>query len=212
MIYRRFIKRAIDFLFALMGLIILSPVFLILILITKLDSKGPVFFVQTRMGRNRRPFRIYKFRTMKVNAPNVPTHQLEDPALVTRFGRFMRKSSLDEIPQIVNILLGQMSMIGPRPVIEEENDGVSNLIEDREKVGANSVRPGLTGLAQINGRDELSILDKAKMDGEYVKRLSFSLDCRIFFKTIAKVIKREGIHDGKRREENASAVSDQPMK
>ena len=175
--------------------------FLILILITKLDSKGPVFFVQTRMGRNRRPFRIYKFRTMKVNAPNVPTHQLEDPALVTRFGRFMRKSSLDEIPQIVNILLGQMSMIGPRPVIEEENDGVSNLIEEREKVGANSVRPGLTGLAQINGRDELPIEVKAKLDGEYVEKMSFLFDMKCFFGTIVKVIRREGVVEGRQEQE-----------
>lgn len=170
------------------------PLFLIFAVWIKLDSPGPVLFRQTRIGLNKKQFAILKFRTMRIDTPkDMPTHLLADPAQwIVRSGRFLRKTSLDELPQIINILLGDMSIIGPRPALWNQYD----LIVERDKYGANDVRPGLTGWAQINGRDELEISIKAKFDGEYVQRLSFRFDCKCFFGTIASVLKRDGIVEG----------------
>lgn len=188
------IKRLIDFTLALIGLILLSPIFIILIIAIKIDSKGPVFFKQKRVGVNKTHFNILKFRTMRIDTPkDTPTHLLEDPEkYITRVGKFLRKTSLDELPQIINILKGEMSIIGPRPALWNQYD----LIEERDKYGANDVYPGLTGWAQINGRDELPIEVKAKLDGEYVKRMSFLFDVEIFFKTIFSVLRSEGVVEG----------------
>ena len=188
------VKRTLDFLFALIGLIILSPLFIVLILAIKLDSKGPVFFKQKRVGIHKTHFNILKFRTMKIDTPrDTPTHLLENPGqYITRVGQFLRKTSLDELPQIFNILVGQMSIIGPRPALWNQYD----LIAERDKYGANDVPPGLTGWAQINGRDELPIEVKAKLDGEYVKNMSLWLDIKCFFLTIVSVLKSDGVVEG----------------
>jgi O-antigen biosynthesis protein WbqP len=193
--YRNNLKRPLDVILALGGLIVFSPLFLLIALIIKLESKGPVFFRQTRIGKNRTTFKIYKFRTMVTETPkDMPTHLLNDPSrYITRFGAFLRRSSLDEIPQCLNILLGDMSVIGPRPALWNQDD----LIEARERVGANAIRPGLTGWAQINGRDELPIDRKAALDGEYVTKMSFAFDVRIFFATFIKTLRAEGIREGK---------------
>lgn len=188
------IKRFLDIFLSSMGLILLSPLFLTLILAIKLDSKGPVFFRQKRIGIRKSYFNILKFRTMKIDTPkDTPTHLLEKPEqYITRVGRFLRKTSLDELPQIWNILVGEMSVIGPRPALWNQYD----LIEERDKYGANDIPPGLTGWAQINGRDELPIEMKAKLDGEYVERISLWMDIRCFFGTIISVLKSEGIVEG----------------
>ena len=188
------VKRTLDFLFALIGLIILSPLFIVLILAIKLDSKGPVLFKQKRVGIHKTHFNILKFRTMKIDTPrDTPTHLLENPGqYITRVGQFLRKTSLDELPQIFNILVGQMSIIGPRPALWNQYD----LIAEREKYGANDVPPGLTGWAQINGRDELPIEIKAKLDGEYVKNLGLRMDIKCFFGTIKSVVKSDGVVEG----------------
>lgn len=191
--YKRFLKRKIDFLLSLMGLIVLSPVFLVIAVLIKIDDPGPVFFKQKRVGIHKSHFNLYKFRSMKISTPDVPTHLLKNPEqYISRVGSFLRKSSLDELPQMLNILLGQMSIIGPRPALWNQYD----LIEERDKYGANDVLPGLTGWAQINGRDELEIQVKAKLDGEYVEKLSFWFDLKCFFGTIKAVIKKEGIVEG----------------
>ena len=192
--YKKLFKRAIDAVLSLVGLIVLSPIFLILIVAIKIDDPGSVFFAQKRVGDGKRHFMLYKFRTMKMSTPHdTPTHLLENPEqYITRVGRFLRKSSLDELPQIWNILRGDMSIIGPRPALWNQFD----LIEEREKYGANDVRPGLTGWAQINGRDELEIPVKAKLDGEYVERMSFGFDCRCFFGTITSVLRSDGVVEG----------------
>ncbi|MBZ4663243.1 MAG: sugar transferase [Caloramator sp.] len=192
--YRKYIKRFIDFLLSLIGLIVLSPIFLILMIAIKLDSKGPVFFKQKRVGINKTHFEILKFRTMRIDTPkDTPTHLLENPEKwITRVGKFLRKTSLDELPQIINILKGDMSIIGPRPALWNQYD----LIAERDKYGANDVFPGLTGWAQINGRDELPIQIKAKFDGEYVQKMSFLFDTKIFFKTIFSVLRSEGVVEG----------------
>lgn len=192
--YKRFFKRAIDTALSLLGLLVLSPVFLILIVAIKIDDPGTVFFAQKRVGDHKKHFMLYKFRTMKMSTPHdTPTHLLENPEqYITRVGRFLRKSSLDELPQIWNILRGDMSIIGPRPALWNQFD----LIEERDKYGANDVRPGLTGWAQINGRDELEIPVKAKLDGEYIERLSFGFDCRCFFGTITSVLRSDGVVEG----------------
>ncbi|WP_027308877.1 sugar transferase [Caloramator sp. ALD01] len=192
--YRKYIKRFIDFLLSLIGLIVLSPIFLILMIAIKLDSKGPVFFKQKRVGINKTHFEILKFRTMRIDTPkDTPTHLLENPEKwITRVGKFLRKTSLDELPQIINILKGDMSIIGPRPALWNQYD----LIAERDKYGANDVFPGLTGWAQINGRDELPIEIKAKFDGEYVQKMSFLFDTKIFFKTIFSVLRSEGVVEG----------------
>ncbi|AEF17828.1 sugar transferase [Thermoanaerobacterium xylanolyticum LX-11] len=188
------IKRLIDIILSLLGLIILSPIFLILIIAIKIDSKGPVLFKQKRVGIHKSYFNILKFRTMRVDTPkDIPTHMLENPdQWITNVGKFLRKTSLDELPQMINILKGEMSIIGPRPALWNQYD----LIEERDKYGANDIRPGLTGWAQINGRDELPIEIKAQLDGEYVEKLSFWMDVKCFFKTIINVIKSDGVVEG----------------
>lgn len=192
--YKRFIKRLIDLVLSFFGIIVLAlPMFIIAIAI-KLDSKGPVFFKQNRIGLHKKHFNILKFRTMRTDTPHdAPTHQLEDPKKwITKVGGFLRKTSLDELPQIFNIFVGQMSIIGPRPALWNQFD----LIEERDKYGANDVPPGLTGWAQINGRDELEIPVKAKLDGEYVEKQSFVFDCKCFLGTITSVLKSDGVVEG----------------
>lgn len=188
------IKRSIDLIFSLMGLIILSPVFLVLILLIKIDSRGPILFKQKRVCINKGYFNILKFRTMSIETPkDTPTHLLENPEqYITRLGKFLRRTSLDELPQIINIISGKMSIIGPRPCLWNQYD----LIKERDKYGANDIRPGLTGWAQINGRDELAIDVKARLDGEYVKRMSFGMDVKCFFGTISSVLKHDGVVEG----------------
>ncbi|WP_099190591.1 sugar transferase [Tepidibacter mesophilus] len=190
----QYVKRIIDLILSLIGLIVLSPAFLVLIILIKLDSKGPVLFKQKRVGIHKMHFNILKFRTMKIDTPkDMPTHLLENPEqYITKMGKFMRKTSLDELPQIINILKGDMSIIGPRPALWNQYD----LIAEREKYGANDVPAGLTGWAQINGRDELPIEVKAKLDGEYVKRIGFGMDIKCFFGTIVSVLKSDGVVEG----------------
>lgn len=197
-IYRYF-KRVIGFVISLIGFIVLVPVFLILIVCIKLDSKGPILFKQRRIGLHKKEFNILKFRTMKIDTPkDTPTHLLENPDMyITRVGKFLRKTSLDELPQIINIIKGDMCIVGPRPALWNQYD----LIEERDKYGANDIVPGLTGWAQINGRDELPIDVKAKLDGEYVKRCSFGFDVKCFFLTFVKVLKRDGVVEGKTEEQ-----------
>ena len=192
--YVKCFKRLIDLALSALGLIVLSPLFLILAIAIKLDDPGPVFFRQKRVGIHKTYFDILKFRTMKMETPHdMPTHLLENPdQYITRVGRFLRKTSLDELPQIAQIFTGRMSIIGPRPALWNQYD----LIAQRDKYGANDVRPGLSGWAQINGRDELPIEVKARYDGEYVERMSFLFDCKCFFGTIGKVLKHEGVVEG----------------
>ncbi|ETI69186.1 sugar transferase [Neobacillus vireti] len=194
MIYQRNIKRILDFVLALIGIVVLSLVFLLLIICIKLDSKGPVLFKQRRIGKGKSEFYILKFRTMKIDTPkDTPTHLLKDPdSYITRVGKFMRKTSLDELPQIINILKGEMSIIGPRPCLWNQYD----LIAERDKYGANDIYPGLTGWAQINGRDELPIDIKARLDGEYVEKMCFLMDVKCFFGTIVSVVKSDGVVEG----------------
>ena len=189
------IKRFLDFLISLIGIVILSPLFLVIILLIKLDSRGPVLFKQRRIGINKKEFNILKFRTMRIDTPkDMPTHLLDNPdAYITRVGGFLRKTSLDELPQIINIIKGEMSIIGPRPALWNQFD----LIEERDKYGANDVVPGLTGWAQINGRDELPIEVKAMYDGEYVEKMDLLFDTKCFFLTIFKVLKKDGVVEGK---------------
>ena len=190
----KFIKRILAIILSLSGMIVLSPLFLVLIIAIKLDSKGPVLFKQKRIGLHKKHFFILKFRTMRIDTPkDTPTHLLENPEQwITKVGKFMRKTSLDELPQIWNIFVGDMSIIGPRPALWNQYD----LIEERDRYGANDVLPGLTGWAQINGRDELPIKQKAELDGYYVKNVSFALDCRCFFGTILSVLKSDGVVEG----------------
>ncbi len=190
----RYVKRGIDFCLSFVGLVILSPLFLLLILAVKIDSRGPVFFCQKRVGIHKSYFNILKFRTMRIDTPkDTPTHLLENPEqYITGVGKFLRKTSLDELPQIVNILKGDMSVVGPRPALWNQYD----LIEERDKYGANDVRPGLTGWAQINGRDELEIPVKAKFDGEYVEKMGFFMDARCFFGTFLSVLRADGVVEG----------------
>lgn len=187
-------KRKIDFMLSLIGLIVLAPLFIGIMIAIKLESKGPVFFKQKRVGLHQSHFNILKFRTMRIDAPkDTPTHLLGDPEqYITKVGKFLRKTSLDELPQIINILKGEMAVIGPRPALWNQYD----LIEEREKYGANDVLPGLTGWAQINGRDELSIPVKAKLDGDYVKQMGMSVDAHCLIATIFSVLKRDGIVEG----------------
>lgn len=192
--YRKFGKRALDIILSGCGIVILSPVYLLVTLAILVDDPGPVFFRQKRVGIHKSYFRILKFRTMRMCTPHdVPTHLLENPQqYITRVGGILRKTSLDELPQIFQIFTGKMSVIGPRPALWNQED----LIAQRDKYGANDVRPGLTGWAQINGRDELPIDVKARLDGEYVQKLSFSFDCKCFFGTIASVLKHDGVVEG----------------
>ncbi|WP_195854021.1 sugar transferase [Aerococcus tenax] len=188
------VKRLIDFILALMALIILSPLFLLIALWIKLDSKGPVFFKQKRIGKNRDFFYIYKFRSMLSETPaDMPTHLLKDPAaFITKSGAFLRKTSLDELPQLINILKGKMAIIGPRPALWNQDD----LADERDKYGANDILPGLSGWAQINGRDELPIDVKARLDGQYVENMGPAMDIKCFFGTIVSVIRHEGVVEG----------------
>lgn len=188
------LKRLIDIILSLIGLVVLSPIFLILVIAIKLDSEGPIFFKQKRVGIHKSHFYILKFRTMRIDTPkDMPTHLLENPdQWITRVGRFLRKTSLDELPQIINILKGEMSIVGPRPALWNQYD----LIEERDKYGANDVPVGLTGWAQINGRDELEIEVKARLDGEYVKRRSLWFDFICFIGTFTAVLRRKGVIEG----------------
>jgi O-antigen biosynthesis protein WbqP len=188
------IKRFIDIILSSIGLIVLSPVYLVLIIAIKVDSRGPVLFTQNRVGINKTHFKILKFRTMSIDTPkDTPTHLLKKPdQYITKVGKFLRKTSLDELPQIWNIFVGHMSIIGPRPALWNQYD----LIAERDKYRANNVSPGLTGWAQINGRDELPIEEKAKLDGEYIERISFWMDVKCFFLTLVSVLKSEGVVEG----------------
>ena len=192
--YQKFGKRLLDIVLSGCGIIVLAPVYLILAAAIKIDDPGPVFFRQKRVGIHKTHFQILKFRTMKMETPkDTPTHLLENPEqYITRVGGILRKLSLDELPQIFQIFTGDMSVIGPRPALWNQFD----LIAERDKYGANDVRPGLTGWAQINGRDELPIDVKARLDGEYVENLSFLFDCKCFFGTIVSVLKSDGVVEG----------------
>lgn len=188
------IKRVIDFSVSLIGLIFLSPIFLLIAICIKFDSPGPILFKQKRFGIHKKYFNILKFRTMRIDTPkDTPTHLLENPEQwITRVGKFLRKTSLDELPQILNIIRGDMAIVGPRPALWNQYD----LIKERDKYGANDVPVGLTGWAQINGRDELEIDVKAKLDGEYAKKIGFLMDIRCFFVTVISVLRTEGVVEG----------------
>lgn len=192
--YRRYFKRLLAVVLSLCGMICLSWLFLLLAIAIKLDSPGPVFFKQKRVGIHKKHFEILKFRTMRIDTPHdMPTHLLQDPEqYITRVGRFLRKTSLDELPQLWNIFVGDMAVIGPRPALWNQYD----LLEARDQYGANDVRPGLTGWAQIHGRDELEIAEKAELDGYYVRNLSFALDAKCFLGTIAAVLHHDGVVEG----------------
>lgn len=192
-VYQRVFKRILDFILSLIGFLILCPVFLIISIAIKIDDPGPVIFSQKRVGLRKSYFQLYKFRSMKTGTPDVPTHLLEHPEqYISKVGAFLRRTSLDELPQIWNILKGNMSIIGPRPALWNQED----LIALRDTYGANDVRPGLTGWAQINGRDELALEEKARLDGEYVQHMSFAFDCKCFFGTIGKVLHGDGVVEG----------------
>ena len=192
--YRKFLKRAIDIFLSFLGITILILPMVILGLIVKFSSKGPILFWQKRVGLHKKTFMMPKFRSMYTETPSdMPTHMLNDPSRwITPVGKVYRKLSLDELPQLFCILTGKMSIIGPRPALWNQFD----LIEERDKYGANDVRPGLTGWAQINGRDELEIPVKAKLDGEYVEKMSFLFDCKCFFGTILAVVRHKGVVEG----------------
>ena len=192
--YRRFFKRLIDIVLSLCAMLVLAIPMLIFAIIIKLDSKGPVLFWQKRVGLHKQTFMMPKFRSMYTETPSdMPTHLLNDPQRwITPVGKIYRKLSIDELPQIWSIFTGKMSIIGPRPALWNQFD----LIEERDKYGANDVRPGLTGWAQINGRDELEIPVKAKLDGEYVEKMSFLFDCKCFFGTIFAVLRHDGVVEG----------------
>jgi len=192
--YKTFLKRGFDLALASMALFVLLPVFAVIIILIKLDTKGPAIFKQKRIGLNKDTFYLYKFRTMKADTPkNIPTHLLQNPDLyITRVGGFLRQTSLDELPQLYNIIKGDMSIVGPRPALWNQDD----LVAERDKYKANNIRPGLTGWAQINGRDEVPIPIKASLDGVYVKNLSWVMDVKCIIKTVKAVITRAGILEG----------------
>ena len=192
--YKRFGKRALDVLLSGLGLIVLSPLFLIISIAIKAEDPGPVFFRQKRVGIHKTYFNIVKFRSMRQDTPHdMPTHLLNDPQRwITKTGRFLRKTSLDELPQIAQIFTGKMSIIGPRPALWNQYD----LIAERDKYGANDITPGLTGWAQVNGRDELEIEEKARLDGEYAQNISFGMDMKIFWMTVRNVLRGSGVVEG----------------
>ena len=191
--YKFFLKRAFDLILSFIAIILLALPMLVIAIAIKIDDPGPAIFKQKRVGKNKKLFWLYKFRSMKINTPDIPTHLLENPEqYISRIGKFIRKTSLDELPQIYNIFAGKMSIIGPRPALWNQDD----LIAERDKYGANDIKPGLTGWAQINGRDEIEIPLKAKLDGEYVEKMGFLFDCKCFFGTIKSVAKSEGIVEG----------------
>lgn len=186
-------KRVFDFLMSLIAIIVFSPIIIIISLLVKLTSKGPIFFKQRRIGKNNEEFNILKFRTMRVDTPNVATHLLKDPSVfITPLGKFLRKTSLDELPQLINILKGEMSIVGPRPALYNQYD----LKDMRKKVGVHKLVPGLTGWAQINGRDEIPLEEKVALDKEYMNMQSFWMDIKIIFMTVFKVAKSEGVSEG----------------
>ena len=192
--YKRYIKRLLAIALSAAGILCLGWLLILLCLAIKIDSPGPVLFKQKRVGIHKTYFEILKFRTMRIDTPkDMPTHLLADPEqYITRVGKFLRKTSLDELPQLFNILAGNMAVIGPRPALWNQYD----LIEERDKYGANDVRPGLTGWAQINGRDELEIDVKARLDGEYVEKLSFWFDVKCFVGTVVSVLRHDGVVEG----------------
>ncbi len=192
--YQRFGKRIMDLVLSGIGIVVFSFPMLFIALLIKFSDPGPVFFRQKRVGIHKKHFILLKFRSMKMSTPHdIPTHQLKNPEqYLLKIGAFLRKYSLDELPQLFNIFQGEMSIIGPRPALWNQYD----LIEEREKYGANDVKPGLSGLAQIRGRDELEIPVKARLDGEYIKRMSFCFDCQCFFGTIGKVLRHDGVVEG----------------
>ena len=198
--YKKCFKRIIDIVFSLFCLVLLSWLYLFIIVAIFLDDPGPVFFTQKRVGENKKIFNLHKFRTMKLSAPHdIPTHLFENPKqYITRVGKILRKTSLDELPQRWDILFGKMSIVGPRPALWNQDD----LVAERDKYGANDVKPGLTGLAQISGRDELEIPVKAKFDGEYANNISFRFDCKCFFGTFKAVINQQGVVEGRADETN----------
>lgn len=189
-----FFKRVFDIFCSFLAIIILLFPMLIVAIAIKIDSKGPVFFVQDRIGKKKRIFKVIKFRSMRIDTdPNAPTHLLNNAnSHITKVGRFIRKTSIDELPQLFNIFIGNMSFVGPRPALWNQYD----LIEERDKYHANDIKPGLTGLAQISGRDTIGIISKAKLDGEYVEKRGFFCDIGLIFKTIPAVIKRKGLMEG----------------
>ena len=196
-------KRLFDFLMSLIAIIILSPVILIVALAVKFTSPGPILFKQRRIGKDNIEFEIYKFRTMRIDTPNVPTHLLENPKQwITPIGKFLRKTSLDELPQLFNILKGEMSIVGPRPALYNQID----LKEMRTEVGVHKLIPGLTGWAQINGRDEIPLKLKVNLDKEYLDRKSFFFDIKIIFMTIISVLKSDGVQEGKAENNNENAT------
>lgn len=197
-------KRLFDFVMSLMGIIVLSPIILIVALAVKLTSPGPMLFKQRRIGKNNDEFQIYKFRTMRIDTPNVPTHLLENPEQwITPVGKFLRKTSLDELPQLFNILKGEMSIVGPRPALYNQID----LKEMRTEAGVHKLVPGLTGWAQINGRDEIPLSLKVKLDKEYLEKKNFFFDIKIIFMTVLSVLKSEGIQEGKNENNNESLIA-----
>lgn len=207
--YKNVVKRVIDFVLSFLGIIILSPVFVIVGALIYIDDPGPVLFKQKRIGKNKKTFWLHKFRSMKMNTPDIPTHLLSNPEqYITKVGHIIRVLSIDELPQIYDILIGKMSIIGPRPALWNQGD----LIAERDKYGANDIKPGLTGWAQINGRDELPIEIKAKFDGEYTEKLNaggfsaFAMDLKCFFGTITKVLKHEGVVEGAAEENKEKEV------
>lgn len=192
--YRKFFKRLIDLVLSSVGIVVLALPMVVFALIIRIEDPDPAIFRQKRVGIHKTYFSVLKFRSMKMSTPHdMPTHMLENPdQYLLKCGRWMRKMSIDELPQLFNIFTGKMSIIGPRPALWNQDD----LIAERDKYGANDVKPGLTGWAQINGRDELEIADKARLDGEYVKKMSFAFDCRCFFGTIRSVLRHDGVVEG----------------
>ena len=205
MIYRYYIKRFFDSILSALAILVLSWLFIILAVSIKCTSKGPVFFKQKRVGKDKTYFNILKFRTMRIDTPkDVPTHLLTNPEqYITKIGRFLRKTSLDELPQLFNILVGDMAFVGPRPALWNQED----LIKERDLYDANAVRPGLTGLAQVSGRDELPIPVKARYDGEYVDNISLWKDIVLMVKTVGSVLKHDGVKEGKTEESEKQEVS-----
>ncbi len=208
--YQKIFKRLIDVILSGMGLLVLALPMLVVAIVIKCEDPGPALFKQKRVGNHKRYFNLYKFRSMKMSTPHdVPTHLLSNPEqYLLKVGGFIRKTSIDELPQLWNIFKGDMSIIGPRPALWNQDD----LVAERDKYGANDVRPGLTGWAQINGRDELEIPVKAKLDGEYIEKMSFSFDCKCFFGTVKAVLKHDGVVEGgtgemKRAEQTAEKES-----
>ena len=207
--YQRFVKRALDIVISAIGIVALSPLFLVVVLLIKLDSPGPVLFRQKRVGKDKVLFEILKFRTMRSDTPHdVPTHQLNQPqSYITHIGKFLRKTSIDELPQLFNVLMGQMSLIGPRPALWNQDD----LIGWRDRYSANGALPGLSGWAQVNGRDELALDEKARLDGEYAANIRFSLDVKCLFLTIVKVFRHEGVAEGREQKRyNGGHTEDKP--